>query len=291
MTGLGTPQANLLIPDLVAYSGPINFAAETGNVTVTAATLAAAGGSSSGGYGAANGMVFDAITVGAPGAFAAHDAGTITTSSPAAADSPAPLAAPVDAAPNTGVGDASGAGSATVQTSGATATLTNALLGSGAGNVASSYYPGATAGVGLTTSTPSGAYQSAGTSRHHAFEGLAGDALFIRGDFQTPAWQSLAPADGASNAPTFAKHPTGIAAGPVAVDKASPTAPLFPCDIVFMASKDGAPVSHAAVAMLDKANSVGGVALSAAALTFLFSGVRDDRAAWDEKRRRQAWQA
>ena len=40
VTGLGTPQANLLIPDLISYSGPINFAANAGNATVTAATLA-----------------------------------------------------------------------------------------------------------------------------------------------------------------------------------------------------------------------------------------------------------
>ncbi len=40
VTGLGTPQANLLIPDLISYSGPINFAANAGNATVTSATLA-----------------------------------------------------------------------------------------------------------------------------------------------------------------------------------------------------------------------------------------------------------
>ena len=180
-----------------------------------------------------------------------------------------------------------------MQTSGATAALANAWLVSGAGNVASSSYPGgATAIVSLATPTPSGADQTAEISRVHASADLAEDALFIRGDFQTPAWPGFAPADGASGAPTFgAERPTGMAAGPVAVDKASPAALTFPCDIVFMASRDGAPVSHAAVAMLDRANSAGGVALSAAALTFLFSGVRDDRAAEHEKRRRQAWQA
>ncbi len=35
VTGLGSPQANLLIPDLVAYSEPIDFAANSANATVT----------------------------------------------------------------------------------------------------------------------------------------------------------------------------------------------------------------------------------------------------------------
>ncbi len=35
VTGLGSPQANLLIPDLVAYSGPIDFAANSANATIT----------------------------------------------------------------------------------------------------------------------------------------------------------------------------------------------------------------------------------------------------------------
>jgi hypothetical protein len=35
VTGLGSPQANLLIPDLVAYSTPIDFAANSANATIT----------------------------------------------------------------------------------------------------------------------------------------------------------------------------------------------------------------------------------------------------------------
>ena len=63
VTGLGTPQANLLVSDLVAYQGPINFAANSGNVTVTPATIANAPGLGSGGDIAnilANALVFDA---------------------------------------------------------------------------------------------------------------------------------------------------------------------------------------------------------------------------------------
>ena len=141
MTGLGTPRANLLIPDLITYSGPINFAAETGNVTVTAATLAAAG-SSSGGYGPANGMVFDAITVGVSGA---HDAETTAQPSQTAAVSPTTVA-PVDATPTARAEDSSASASlatASVSINGPAAEPARASASGDGVNVAAPYYAGA----------------------------------------------------------------------------------------------------------------------------------------------------
>ena len=84
VTGLGTPQAACSIPDLIAYKAPINFAAETGNVTVTPATLAA-GGSYSRSFDGANAVVFHALMARAGDSTTPGEAAT-TRSSPATMD-------------------------------------------------------------------------------------------------------------------------------------------------------------------------------------------------------------
>ena len=129
VTGLGTPQANLLIPDLIAYSGPIDFAANAANATVTAATLAEyTGGYFSGGP--ANAFVeFDAQLAHS----AAADGGAVAAASdgssgPTAIDvSATPAVAPADAV---SVSSAPGV-PASVQAGNPTPGLASALFASG----------------------------------------------------------------------------------------------------------------------------------------------------------------
>jgi subtilase family serine protease len=73
VAGLGTPVANLLIPDLAAYNGAISTQR---SVMVTASTLANGSGGSGASSGPINALVFDAFVVATPGNDVARALGT-----------------------------------------------------------------------------------------------------------------------------------------------------------------------------------------------------------------------